>query len=122
MAPFVPLLLFFFGRIGTPVVSQTGGATAREYAMPGALRAGFEYYRAFPADARQNQLFAQHKLTMPVLGIGGAGSLGPIVGEELRHVALDVQSVQIDGAGHWVAEEQPEAVTGALLKFLPAAR
>ena len=95
---------------------------AREYAMPGALRAGFEYYRAFPADARQNQLFAQHKLTMPVLGIGGAGSLGPIVGEELRHVALDVQSVQIDGAGHWVAEEQPEAVTGALLKFLPAAR
>ena len=95
---------------------------AREYAMPGALRAGFEYYRAFPADARQNQAFAQHKLTMPVLGIGGAGSLGPIVGEELRHVALDVQSVQIDSAGHWVAEEQPEAVSEALLKFLPAAR
>ncbi|CAB3784437.1 Soluble epoxide hydrolase [Paraburkholderia ultramafica] len=94
----------------------------REYAMPGALRAGFEYYRAFPADARQNQAFAQHKLTMPVLGIGGAGSLGPIVGEELRHVALDVQSVQIDGAGHWVAEEQPETVTDALLKFLPPPR
>jgi pimeloyl-ACP methyl ester carboxylesterase len=95
---------------------------AREYAMPGALRAGFEYYRAFPADARQNQLFAQHKLTMPVLGIGGAGSLGPIVGEELGHVALDVRSVQIEGAGHWVAEEQPQAVTDALLKFLPPAR
>ncbi|MFM0223468.1 alpha/beta fold hydrolase [Paraburkholderia dipogonis] len=95
---------------------------AREYAMPGALRAGFEYYRAFPADARQNQLFAQHKLTMPVLGIGGAGSLGPIVGEELGHVALDVRSVQIKGAGHWVAEEQPQAVTDALLKFLPPAR
>jgi pimeloyl-ACP methyl ester carboxylesterase len=95
---------------------------AREYAMPGALRAGFEYYRAFPEDARQNRAFAQRKLTMPVLGIGGAGSLGPIVGEELRHVALDVQAVQIDGAGHWVAEEQPEAVTDALLKFLPPAR
>jgi pimeloyl-ACP methyl ester carboxylesterase len=95
---------------------------ARQYAMPGALRAGFEYYRAFPADARQNQAFAQHKLTMPVLGIGGAGSLGPIVGEELRHVALDVRSVQIDGAGHWVAEEQPDAVTDALLGFLPPAR
>lgn len=95
---------------------------AREYAMPGALRAGFEYYRAFPADARQNQLFAQRKLTMPVLGIGGAGSLGPIVGEELSHVALDVQSVQIEGAGHWVAEEQPQTVTDALLKFLPPAR
>lgn len=95
---------------------------AREYAMPGALRAGFEYYRAFPDDAKQNQRFAQNKLTMPVLGMGGAGSLGPIVGEELRHVALDVQSVQIEGAGHWVAEEQPQAVTDALLKFLPPAR
>ncbi|WP_082902792.1 alpha/beta fold hydrolase [Paraburkholderia ginsengiterrae] len=95
---------------------------AREYAMPGALRAGFEYYRAFPADARQNQVFAQRKLTMPVLGIGGAGSLGPIVGEELRHVATNVQSVQIEGAGHWVAEEQPLAVTDALLKFLPPPR
>ncbi|HEX7913760.1 MAG TPA: alpha/beta hydrolase [Paraburkholderia sp.] len=95
---------------------------AREYAMPGALRAGFEYYRAFPADARQNQVFAQHKLTMPVLGIGGAGSLGPIVGEELRHVATNVQPVQIEGAGHWVAEEQPQAVTDALLKFLPPPR
>jgi pimeloyl-ACP methyl ester carboxylesterase len=59
---------------------------------------------------------------MPVLGIGGAGSLGPIVGEELRHVALDVRAVQIDGAGHWVAEEQPDAVTDALLRFLPPAR
>lgn len=95
---------------------------AREYAMPGALRAGFEYYRAFPADAKQNQEFAKHKLTMPVLGIGGAGSLGPIVGEELRNVATNVQAVQIQGAGHWVAEEQPDAVTDALLKFLPPAR
>jgi pimeloyl-ACP methyl ester carboxylesterase len=30
--------------------------------------------------------------------------------------------VQIDGAGHWVAEEQPDAVTDALLRFLPPAR
>ncbi|MGF6772781.1 pimeloyl-ACP methyl ester carboxylesterase [Paraburkholderia sp. GAS199] len=94
---------------------------AREYAMPGALRAGFEYYRAFPADVRQNQEFAKHKLTMPVLGIGGAGSMGPLVGEELRHVADHVQSVEIEGAGHWVAEEQPQAVTDTLLEFLPPA-
>jgi pimeloyl-ACP methyl ester carboxylesterase len=106
-------------RAFTNEVEQT---YAREYAMPGALRAGFEYYRAFPADVKQNQAFAKHKLTMPVLGIGGAGSLGPIVGEELRNVATNVQAVQIEGAGHWVAEEQPDAVTDALLKFLPPAR
>lgn len=52
----------------------------RAYAMPGALRAGFEYCRAFPSDVKANREFAKRKLDMPVLGIGGAGSLGPIIG------------------------------------------
>ncbi|SDC76236.1 Pimeloyl-ACP methyl ester carboxylesterase [Cupriavidus sp. YR651] len=106
-------------RAFTPEAEDT---YARAYAIPGALRAGFEYYRAFPQDAKQNQQFAQHKLTMPVLGVGGAGSFGPIIGDHLRNVATNVQAVSIDGAGHWVAEEQPAAVTDALVRFLPAAR
>ncbi|WP_109479837.1 alpha/beta hydrolase [Paraburkholderia sp. C35] len=93
---------------------------AREYAMPGALRAGFEYYRAFPQDIKDNRAFSATKLTMPVLGIGGAGSMGPIIGDQLRHVATNVQAVNVQGSGHWVAEEQPAIVTDALLKFLPA--
>ncbi|MFJ3486870.1 alpha/beta fold hydrolase [Pseudomonas sp. NPDC090202] len=94
----------------------------RAYAVPGALRAGFAYYRAFPEDVKANLEFAKYKLTMPVLGIGGAGSFGPIIGEHLRHVADNVQAVNIEGSGHWVAEEQPAQVTEALLKFLPAAQ
>jgi pimeloyl-ACP methyl ester carboxylesterase len=94
----------------------------RAYAMPGALRAGFEYYRAFPNDVKANQEFAKRKLTMPVLGIGGVGSFGTIIGDHLRHVANNVQAINVEGAGHWVAEEQPAAVTDALLKFLPPAR
>ncbi|MEM5369132.1 alpha/beta hydrolase [Paraburkholderia azotifigens] len=92
---------------------------AREYAMPGALRAGFEYYRAFPEDAKANREFAKTKLTMPVLGIGGSGSFGPIIGDHLRHVAARVEALNVQGSGHWVAEEQPAVVTNALLKFLP---
>ena len=42
------------------------------YSAPGGLRAGFEYYRAFPQDAIQNQNYSKTKLTMPVLAIGGA--------------------------------------------------
>jgi pimeloyl-ACP methyl ester carboxylesterase len=95
---------------------------AREYAMPGALRAGFEYYRAFPDDVKVNQAFSKTKLTIPVLGIGGAGSFGTIIGDHLRHVATNVEALNVQGSGHWVAEEQPAAVTGALLKFLPPAR
>ena len=95
---------------------------AREYGMPGAMRAGFEYYRAFPQDVRDNREFSKQKLTMPVLGIGGSGSFGPIIGDHLGHVATNVQAVVIPNSGHWVAEEQPEAVTDALLRFLPPAR
>jgi pimeloyl-ACP methyl ester carboxylesterase len=95
---------------------------AREYSMPGALRAGFEYYRAFPRDVVDNEKFSKQKLTIPVLGIGGAGSFGPIIGEHLSHVATNVQAVVIQNSGHWVAEEQPAAVTDALLRFLPPAQ
>ena len=93
---------------------------ARSYSIPGALRAGFEYYRAFPEDVKANAEFSKRKLSMPVLGIGGTGSFGPIIGEHLRHVATDVRAIEIKDSGHWVAEEQPDAVASALLEFLPA--
>lgn len=89
------------------------------YARPGALRGGFEHYRAFARDAEDNREFAKHKLPTPVLGIGGAASFGPLLGAHLRNVADDVQAISVDGSGHWVPEERPEAVIDALLKFLP---
>jgi pimeloyl-ACP methyl ester carboxylesterase len=42
-----------------------------------------------------------------------------MIGEHLRHVATDVRAVEIRDSGHWVAEEQPDAVASALLEFLP---
>jgi hypothetical protein len=38
---------------------------------PGAMRAEFEYFRAFPADAEQNRESAKAKIPMPVLVMGG---------------------------------------------------
>ena len=44
----------------------------RTYAQPGAMRAGFAYYRALPQDAADNaEIVARFKLPMPVLAIGG---------------------------------------------------
>jgi pimeloyl-ACP methyl ester carboxylesterase len=34
-------------------------------------------------------------------------------------VATDVRAVEIRDSGHWVAEEQPDAVASALIEFLP---
>ena len=55
---------------------------------------------------------------MPVLAIGGAASYGPHVGEAMKPLADDVQSVVIAGAGHWVAEQAPEELLAALTTFL----
>ena len=37
-----------------------------DYSVPDGMRAGFEYYQAFPQDAIQNMNYSKTKLTMPV--------------------------------------------------------
>jgi pimeloyl-ACP methyl ester carboxylesterase len=92
----------------------------RTYHQPGAMRAGFAYYRALPQDAADNQeIIARFKLPMPVLAIGGAKSRGR--GNEpeqsLRRVAADVRGLVIPDCGHFVPEEQPELLGNTLLAF-----
>jgi pimeloyl-ACP methyl ester carboxylesterase len=55
---------------------------------------------------------------MPVLAIGGEKSSGEGVGNTMRLVAQDVQSVVLPGSGHWVAEEAPDDLLAALTPFL----
>lgn len=94
---------------------------ASAYAAPGAMRAGFELYRAFDQDAEDNRdaLRRNDKLTMPVLAVGGATSTsGPLVEEMMREVAQDVTGIRVPDTAHWIAEENPRALTVALLAFL----
>ncbi len=91
----------------------------RAYSRPGALHAGFEYYRATPTDLAHNNELIKTKLTMPVLALGGAGGKGRglQVLENLRELATDVQGGAIENCGHWVPEEQPEELAKALVGF-----
>ena len=93
---------------------------AISYARPGALRGGFEYYRAFAQDEVDNRAFAQRPLEIPVLGLGASGGLGETIGVLLRNIAHDVKTVVIKDSGHWIAEEQPQQVLAALTDFIPA--
>lgn len=98
---------------------------ARTYSQPGAMRAGFAYYRSIGQDAKDNAalLATGFRLQMPVLGIGGAVSYphgrgrGSSVEESMRRVATDVRAVVVPEAGHFVPEEQPETVAKLLLDF-----
>jgi pimeloyl-ACP methyl ester carboxylesterase len=114
------LLTWFFwhSACNPTAVSQTH---LQEYvdqiAKPGALRAGIEYYAAAWRDLELNQATMTTKLTMPVLGVGGRCNMGGRVAERLAPVAEDVTAAVIDGAGHWVSDEDPHALAGVLLDF-----
>lgn len=119
------LQAFFGVRCFDP--SAVGGADfdayVSAYAAPGAMRAGFEVYRAFDQDAADNRdaLARNGRLTMPVLAIGGATSTsGPLVGDMMQEVAEQVTAVRIPRTAHWVPEENPGAFLSALLAFVDA--
>ncbi len=90
----------------------------RCYSRPGAMRAGFDYYRAIFASSAQNQAYAATKLSMPVLAIGGERWLGAAMKASFEGVCDDLTAVVIEGCAHFVPEEAPERLTELLLGFL----
>ena len=90
----------------------------RAYSKPGAMRAGFAYYRAIPRSIEQNKKHALTALKMPVLTIGGEHSRGLGLKDMLEPVAVDVKACVISGAGHYPQEEAPDAMLKVLLSFL----
>lgn len=91
------------------------------YSAPGAMRAGFELYRAFERDVVDNReaLRRNGKLTIPVLAIAGAiSNSGPLLEEMMLEVADNVRAIRIPSTAHWIAEENPQALATALLEFL----
>ncbi|HZE71097.1 MAG TPA: alpha/beta hydrolase [Pyrinomonadaceae bacterium] len=91
---------------------------ARAYAQPGAMRAGFEVFRAFEQDAKDFAGFAQTKLTMPMLVLAGEKASGNTLIVQARLVDTDVQGVVIKGSGHWLMEEAPQQVIPQLVAFV----
>jgi len=95
----------------------------RVYRQPGALRAGFAYYRAIPRDIADNAAIRERfKLPMPVLGLGGDSGWGRgmEVAESLRRMATQVTGGVIAGCGHWIPEEKPAELLRELLAFFDA--
>jgi pimeloyl-ACP methyl ester carboxylesterase len=114
---------FFAARVFDPsaITEDDLDRYVSAYAAPGAMRAGFEVYRAFDRDAADNRdALARHgKLVVPVLAVGGATSTsGPVVEEMMREVAASVTGVRVPRCAHWIPEENPAALAAALLDFL----
>lgn len=96
-------------------------AYADQLAKPGALRAGIEYYAAVWRDLAVNTENMATALAMPVLGIGGRHNMAGMVAKALGAVATDVATAVVDGAGHWVSDENPAELSRVLLDFFATA-
>jgi pimeloyl-ACP methyl ester carboxylesterase len=123
-----PYLQSFFGARGfdpSAIDGEDFDVFVDAYSAPGAMRAGFELYRAFDRDAHDTRAALERdgKLTVPVLAVGGATSTtGDVVEEMMREVATDVTGIRIADTGHWVPEEQPGPLADAVLRFATPVR
>ncbi|QGZ63202.1 alpha/beta fold hydrolase [Paraburkholderia acidisoli] len=91
---------------------------ARLYARPGAMHSAFAQFLSIDQDALQNEKAMEHKLTMPVLAIGGGKSFGANEALVMRNAATDVTELVIPESGHWLMEEAPAPVIAAITRFL----
>jgi pimeloyl-ACP methyl ester carboxylesterase len=115
--------VYFGWQFASKAAKELPGYAVRHYvdtlaADPEALHGSFAIYRALDVTIAQNQQRKDRLLPMPVLGIGGAESLGDQVAATMKLTADDVQARAIPGCGHHPAEETPEATLTALTAFL----
>jgi pimeloyl-ACP methyl ester carboxylesterase len=96
----------------------------RAFSVPGALRAGFDDYRAsFPTDASHDDadFDAGKRVTQPLLALWGDTGLPSRfdVLTRWKDYATDVRGGAIANCGHFLAEERPAELVAALREFFP---
>jgi len=92
---------------------------AAAMAAEGGLRASLAYYRDAAESARKNRAALRRRhLTVPVLGISGSHGSIPDMAASLSPWADNATGVVIPDAGHFIPDEQPDAVVAALTAFV----
>jgi pimeloyl-ACP methyl ester carboxylesterase len=91
---------------------------AAQFAQPGAVHAGFEWFRAFERDANDFAELARRPLSMPVLVLTGEKASGPTLIEQTKLVATNVRGVIVPGVGHWLMDEAPQTVVPEIVTFI----
>jgi pimeloyl-ACP methyl ester carboxylesterase len=109
--------LYSFAAKAGAITDQDKSTWYGAYACPANREAGYNYYRAFSADATWDQKSATTKITIPVAAMGGEDSFGAGVATSLKGVASDVHTIIAPGSGHYIPEEDPGFVAECATLF-----
>ncbi|GAB3169072.1 alpha/beta hydrolase [Myceligenerans halotolerans] len=88
------------------------------YSTPGVLDAGLAYYRTRSKDIGDIQALAPQSISTPVLAIGGRYAMGAAVAQGMATLATDVTRLVLEESGHYPAEQEPDSVNHAIVRFL----
>ncbi len=88
----------------------------RCFSSPGGHNS-LKYYSSHYEDAEHNRELSKVPLRMPVMAYGGAAFLGDGPKKAMEKLATNVRGGVIPECGHWIAEERPDFLIDALLKF-----
>jgi pimeloyl-ACP methyl ester carboxylesterase len=112
---------FNLGTVNNAAISaQDAAHYVSAYASPEQLRAGFELYRALPANETFN---AQQRSPIDVSLVlaGGEQSFGPLLPDLARALSSygwsDVKVELIANGGHYLADEKPQAVIELIERY-----
>jgi pimeloyl-ACP methyl ester carboxylesterase len=95
---------------------------AEAYLSPSALKAGFDWYRAFEEDAKENET-AKSPIRTPLLYLRGAKDSGKMerYAASLRDAGIvHLTCAVVADSGHFTPEEQPAEVWQEIRAFLRA--
>ncbi|MCP2324325.1 pimeloyl-ACP methyl ester carboxylesterase [Hamadaea flava] len=112
---------FFYDALAADparIEPETRRAYAAAYASDAALTAGFDWYRAFPDDAKDNADTTE--VRTPLLYLRGDHEPGDLdaYAAGLREAgASTLECALIPGAGHFAPEEAPDAVWSTVSRY-----
>jgi pimeloyl-ACP methyl ester carboxylesterase len=131
-APGIPEMLLagrereFLGGWAFPAMTAVQGSITdtdidefvRTYSRPDGWRGAIGLYQSMLTEGDSIKALAEKSpLTMPILAVGAGG--GPLTANTASQIASgSVKSAQLEGVGHYVAMEAPEALSIAILDFL----
>lgn len=114
------LAWLFRSRTPTPGVFDDAALDeyARVYRGRDAIASALGYYRAIETTSRQMAARRDGpKLTMPILAVAAGLGVGATMTAALEPIGTDVRGLVIDGCGHYVPEERPDALLAAWRAF-----